>query len=435
MRISWRHTLLLIAAITLAVPAIAPAARAAEPYLLGPQDRLRIRVFEWRSSQDKIVQWEGLNDEFTVSDSGSVSLPLVGEVVALGRTPPQIATEIAERLQRRMDLIAPPDTSVEVSQYRPIYVVGDVMKPGAFPFRPGMIVIQAISLAEGIFRTPNQVREMVTAQGEMSEIALRIDALIARQARLETEAAGDETIRFPPALLQRRSVPAIAALIRQETLIFQMRAEAYRTQTEALRDLQSYLTKEVASLDAQMEAEVTQADLLNKELEGIASLVAKGLAVAPRQYALERSKAEIQGDRLRLEGSMLRVRQEMSKADLSLLELRNKRQGDIALEIRATAQELRQLENRSRIAEGLLRQIDPLSIGGNRSRPKPIFMMLRAGQNGGEAFVIKDTDPVLPGDTIIASLPALDTGQPQDVPPEAARPDIRPNPASVTVAN
>lgn len=432
MTVSWRRTSLLISAMTLSAwtMAAAPLAHAAEPYLLGPQDKLRIRVFEWRSSQDKIVEWGGLNDEFTVSAGGVVSLPFVGEVNALDRTPSQVARDIAQRLQQRMSLIVPPDTSVEVSQYRPIYVVGDVMKPGAFPFRPGMIVIQAISLAEGLLRTPNQVREMVTTQGDADEITLKQDAAIARLARLESEAADRNSVVFPEDLLAQQSERRVAALIEQENLIFSTRAEAYRTQTEALRDLKSYLEKEVASLRAQTDTEMTRADLLNKELDGISTLVAKGLAAAPRQYALERSKAEILGDRLRIEASLLRVHQEISKADLSLLELKNKRQGDIAMEIRQTEQELRELENRGKVAEGLLRQIDPLSSGRGRGRPKPVFMILRAGQQGGDAVVINDTDLVQPGDTIIASLPALNEARTQgalanigsgsDLPPSAA---------------
>ncbi|MCS0493965.1 polysaccharide biosynthesis/export family protein [Ancylobacter sp. MQZ15Z-1] len=423
---------------TLPVLTFASASHASDSYLLGPQDKLRIRVFEWRRSQDRVVQWEGLNDEFTVSADGTVSLPLVGVVPALDKTPTAVAQDIAGRLQRRMNLIAPPDTSVEVAQYRPIYVVGDVMKPGAFPFRPGMIVIQAVSLAEGLLRTPSQARDMVTVQGEMGQISLRRDALIARKARLESEAAGSGSIAFPATLLTRQTAPAIAALMQQEMLIFKTRAEAYRTQTEALNDLKDYLEKEVSSLEAQMGAEMTQTDLLNKELDGVSSLVAKGLAAAPRQYALERTKAEIQGDRLRLEAGMLRARQEISKADLSLLELKNKREGDIALDIRQTEQELQELANRGNVAQGLLRQISPLSLA--RGRATPVFMIMRAGQPGTDPVVVKDTDAVLPGDTVIASLPELaeprPQGLPQMIPGEAAvGPDAPSASSAISAAN
>ncbi len=74
----------------------ATAAAGADAYLLGPQDTLRIKVYEWRASQDKVVEWEGLNDEFTVSADGTISLPMVGDVAATGRTPSDIAGSISE---------------------------------------------------------------------------------------------------------------------------------------------------------------------------------------------------------------------------------------------------------------------------------------------------------------------------------------------------
>lgn len=409
MSISFKKPLLVIAALALNITAVA---RAAEGYTLGPQDKLRVKVYEWRASQDKIVEWEGLNDEFTVAANGNVALPLVGEVIAVGKTPTDLAAAIGQRLQRRMNLIQPPDTSVEVIQYRPVYVVGDVTKPGDFPFRPGLTVLQAVSLAGGVLRTNELARDALTAQGDLASVALQRDGLIAKQARLKSEAAGSDTVSFPPMLLERKSAPQIAGLLDQEVSIFKTRAEAYRTQTNALRDLKSYLEKEVASLSAQMETETTQATLINKELDGVSSLVARGLAAAPRQYALERSKAEMQGGRLRLEASMLRAHQEISKADISLLELKNKREGDIAVEIRDTDQKLQELKNRSKVTEGILSQMGSI-VGGPR-RPEPTFTILRAGQPDATPVMASDATAVQPGDTIKVLLPAFDIRQPSE---------------------
>ncbi|WP_188610346.1 polysaccharide biosynthesis/export family protein [Chelatococcus reniformis] len=399
-----------IAALAAFTIASVPLARAAESYTLGPQDKLRIKVYEWRASQDKLVEWEGLNDEFIVAANGTISLPLVGEVMATGKTPSEVASAIGQRLQRRMNLVQPPDTNVDVILYRPVYVVGDVTKPGDFPFRPGLTVLQAVSLAGGVLRTSDLARDALTTQGELASTALQRDGLIARQARLKSEAAGGDAVTFPQALLARRSAPQIAALLDQEVSIFKTRAEAYRTQTNALSALKSYLEKEVTSLVAQMETETTQAALINKELEGISSLVAKGLAAAPRQYALERAKAEMQGARLRLEASMLRAHQEISKADISLLELKNKREGDVAIEIRETDQKLQELRNRTRVTEGILNQMGPLVDGGPR-RPEPSFTILRAGQPDAAPVAASDASAVQPGDTIKVILPTYDIRQ------------------------
>lgn len=389
----------------------ATVASGADAYLLGPQDTLRVKVYEWRASQDKIVEWEGLNDEFTVSADGTISLPMVGDVVTTGKTPQDIAGIISDRLQQRMNLADPPDASVEVTKYRPIYVVGDVMKPGDFPFRPGMMVVQAVSLAGGVLRTASQAREVITVQGELAAIALQRDALIAKQARLNSEVIDSPAIRFPPSLQDRQRLPHINALMEQETLIFNTRAEAYHTQTSALSDLKTYLEKEVASLTEQMELEVAQANLVNRELDGVSALVAKGFATAPRQYALERSKVDIQGSKLRLEAQMLRARQEFSRADISILELKSQRQGNIALELRETEQKLQELQSRGKVAERLLGQTSSTVDARRQGRPAPTFTILRAGPSGTMPAIVSDVDAVLPGDTIMVALPAFEASQ------------------------
>ncbi len=133
-----------------------------------------------------------------------------------------------------------------MTKYRPIYVVGDVMKPGDFPFRPGMMVVQAVSLAGGVLRTASAARDVITVQGELAAITLQRDALIAKQARLNSEVIDSAAIRFPPTLHDRRGCRTIRSTHRAETLIFNTRAEAYDTQTSALNDLKTYLEKEVA---------------------------------------------------------------------------------------------------------------------------------------------------------------------------------------------
>src|SRR5262249_4942477 len=152
-------------------------------------------------------------------------------------------------------------------------------------------------------------------------------------------------------------------------------------------------------------------------------LVAKGLAAAPRQYALERSKAEQQGNRLRLEASMLRARQEISKADISLLELKNKREGDIALDLRDTDQKLQELKNRNKVTEGILNHMGPFVGGSGQRRPEPTFTIIRAGQPDAAPIVANDGAAVQPGDTIKVLLPAFDIRQSGETGRSAELPD------------
>ncbi len=107
-------------------------------YRLGAGDQINLRIYD--QSQ--------LSGQYAVDDSGFIDLPLIGLVAAGGNTPDQLAARIAVALQSQQ-LILHPSVAVEVSRYRPFYILGEVNTPGQYPFRPDMTVLTAISIAGG----------------------------------------------------------------------------------------------------------------------------------------------------------------------------------------------------------------------------------------------------------------------------------------------
>ncbi len=114
-----------------------PAAEAAS-YRLGPGDQVRIITFGE----------ENLTGEFRVNDSGNIALPLIGAVHSAGLTSGELETVVAAAL-RRDNLVRNPSVAVEVIAYRPIYVLGEVNKPGQYAYQPGMTVVTAVAVAGG----------------------------------------------------------------------------------------------------------------------------------------------------------------------------------------------------------------------------------------------------------------------------------------------
>jgi polysaccharide biosynthesis/export protein len=110
----------------------------ATSYTLGAGDQVRIITFGE----------ENLTGEFRVNDSGSVALPLLGAVHAEGLTSGGLEAAVAAAL-RRGNLVRNPSVAVEVIAYRPIYVLGEVNKPGQYPYQPGMTVVTAVAVAGG----------------------------------------------------------------------------------------------------------------------------------------------------------------------------------------------------------------------------------------------------------------------------------------------
>jgi len=118
------------------LPDLPPTASAA--YRLGPGDVVRLITFGE----------ENLTGEFRVSDSGTIALPLVGMLHAAGLSPEELGVRVGAALVQA-NLLRAPSISVEIIAYRPIFVLGEVSKPGQYPYQPGMTVVTAAAVAGG----------------------------------------------------------------------------------------------------------------------------------------------------------------------------------------------------------------------------------------------------------------------------------------------
>lgn len=123
-----------------------------EPYRLDSGDKLRVTVFG---------QTE-LTGVYGVDQSGHVALPLIGAVPARGQTTAEIETVVAARL--RGGFLKTPDVSVEVDQYRPFFVMGEVKSAGQYTFVPGMTVQNAVAIAGGFTARAFQSDADITRQ-------------------------------------------------------------------------------------------------------------------------------------------------------------------------------------------------------------------------------------------------------------------------------
>jgi len=414
-----RKWLSTVAGISLAATAACPSSASAAEYLLGPQDKVRLKVYEWRASRDVIFEWTALNDSFVVSADGTLFLPFVGQLRAEGTAPGDLARAIGDRLMQHMGLSRQPDVAVEIAQYRPFYIVGNVKQSGEFPYRPGLTVLQALGIAGGLPVREDDVsrleREVITGQGDVGLLALNNVSLIARKARLQSELAGSEDIAFPSELRDRASNETIALAMDQERRIFAIRKDSLATQLRSLRELKDFLQQELASLEQQLTFHDKQIQLIQKELAGVSNLVQKGLAVAPRELSLEGTVAQMQSDRLAAETSMLRVRQEMSKTDIEILNLSNQRSSEIAESLRETQQQLNEVTSKSDTAVQLLHETQVtapalLALRQNAAKAKPIFTIVRPKDGGTEELAAQETTLVEPGDTVKVEIPLPRSG-------------------------
>ncbi|HEX5933367.1 MAG TPA: polysaccharide biosynthesis/export family protein [Pseudorhizobium sp.] len=117
---------------------------AIQPYRLDSGDRLRVTVFEQPS----------LTNTYTVDQAGYIAVPLIGQVAARGETLPALEGAIAGRLKR--GYLRDPDVTIEIDRYRPVFVMGEVGRPGQYSYVPGMTAQNAVAIAGGFTPRGNQ---------------------------------------------------------------------------------------------------------------------------------------------------------------------------------------------------------------------------------------------------------------------------------------
>jgi polysaccharide biosynthesis/export protein len=134
-------------------------------YRIAGGDKLKVSVFDEPT----------LTGEFGVGLDGTLSLPLIAPIQTSGQVPEQLAAKIAAALAEG-GFVLSPRVTVEVSQHRPFYILGEVGAPGEYPYIGDLTVEQAIAKARGF-----------TPRANKSEVVLRRhDWTVGKRVRLGT---------------------------------------------------------------------------------------------------------------------------------------------------------------------------------------------------------------------------------------------------------
>jgi polysaccharide export outer membrane protein len=152
---------------------VAPASDAGVPadYRIGPGDTLKVYVF----------QNEELSTTVPVRPDGKISTPLVEDMIAVGKSPSQLARDIEKSLA---EYVKTPKVNVVVmvaaSVFSQVKVIGQVKIPQALPYRDGMTVLDAVLAVGGLgqFAAGNRSHIVRTENGKQLEIKVKLDALV-----------------------------------------------------------------------------------------------------------------------------------------------------------------------------------------------------------------------------------------------------------------
>ncbi len=157
-------------------------------YRIGREDVVEVVV--WRDND--------LTRVMPVRPDGKISLPLVGELVAEGKTTNELADEIRRQLGPFVDN---PRVSVIVREVnaRKFFVLGEVQKPGSFPLRGDVTVLQALAQAGGLaqFADPDGIVLVREHEGQVQRFRVRYSDLVGGDQSQAVYLAGGDTLYVP----------------------------------------------------------------------------------------------------------------------------------------------------------------------------------------------------------------------------------------------
>ncbi|MER8372679.1 polysaccharide export protein [Mesorhizobium sp. M1338] len=395
----------------LAVSLVLPHVATAGDYRLGSQDKLTIRVAEWQTVEGTFRDWSAVNGEYTVGPSGTLSVPFAGELPAAGKTTSEIATAIGEALQRKLALSDKPEASVEMAQFRPFYISGEVQNPGKFPYVPDLTVLQAISVAGGIRRNtdygPQLGKDLVTAKGNFDisdDVRVR---LIVKRARIDADMAGKTSFDVPKEV---EGDPRLPAIVADEMTILTADQKALKLKLEALDELKGVLQSEIESLQKKIVNQQQQVDLAQQQLTSIGPLAQKGLIANARLLDSRQSVADLQGKILDYETAILTAKQAISKATQDAIDAQNTLSSRLATDRQQTEADLNEAALKANMQKGLMAQAtDPATIAASATNEEPtlIYTLVRVADGKTSEIAAKEDTPVLPGDVIKIKLAPL----------------------------
>jgi polysaccharide biosynthesis/export protein len=362
-----------------------------------------------------------LRQRAPIGVDGEIALPLVGQVKVAGLSPSEAREKITQDLSNNVyrqtgldgreisKLILPTDVVVAVVEYRPIYVSGDVSKPGELPFRPGMTVRQAIAMAGGFdvmqSRLANPFLQAADFRGEYEALWAELATQQVRIWRLRTE-LGERLIEPAsnggpmPAEFGERLVQAETAHLKAR-LADREKDKGLLREAIIKADLQLGILAEKKKRDEEG-AEADAADF-----QKVKELLQKGMTLAvrlsdARRAALLSSNQLLQTivETSNLERQRGEYVRQLEKIDSQNridnwkeLQDANLRLAQVTSRLRGTSEKL--------IYTGLLKG----QFGKAIAKP-PDIIVHRKGENGQEGLAANEDFELLPGDIVEVALKA-----------------------------
>ncbi|MEY9200504.1 MULTISPECIES: polysaccharide biosynthesis/export family protein [Sinorhizobium] len=375
---------------------------------------------DYRLNAGDVLTFDFLDDAelpitATVSGNGEAQFPLIGGVNVVGLT----ITEAIEKLgseYRRRDILVDPKLSLNISTFRPIFVLGEVRSPGSFPFYSGLTVEQAIGLAGGMqVVTANAsdrliVRARLRAEIEAAKAEIVHEAVYA--ARLAAQLKSSEKVDL-------KDVPEVArthveelpvdGVIELEEKILKEDLAAYRSQAQILTE---GIAQAEGGIEILNELVQQQKDIVSNSVDDVARVGAlrqRGLNTESELSRAENSAATEKAQLLETFATLARTRQEMSELKLQLAKLAADRKKDILTQLQEREIAIKKLIAEQRSAEEQILLLAAVARDESKKNQISYAYEVRRSAVGGKPTSLQASlvTELLPGDVVVVSIAGM----------------------------
>lgn len=202
------------------------------------------------------------------------------------------------------------------------------------------------------------------ARANLAIVSRNLNELSARQARLRAERDAQDTIDFGNLLLLSREDADIRHIADSEERLFSLRRQSRTGHVERLRERILQLEKEAEGYRAQVAAKISERALIERELDGVRQLFAKGMVPITRLTTLERDAARIAGDGALIESKIAETLGRIAEVEVQILQIDLELSSETARELRDVEGRIGEFTERKVTAEDQLRRIDIRSPQG-----------------------------------------------------------------------
>ncbi|MCK0168477.1 polysaccharide biosynthesis/export family protein [Jannaschia sp. S6380] len=376
-------------------------ALAQDGYALNAGDRIAVRVLAWNSLELEFELYEGLGGTYRIDGDGTVALPLLGAVTAGGLDVATLAREVGQRYQRRLGLAETPSATVEIVEYRPVYVLGDVARPGRYEYELGLNATRALALAGGIYR-PDEATgtgEAIRAVGRIEELAERLARERMRAARLRAEMAEGDAFDRPDLPPHPSGETASQALYSHEASLFDSRRSQMASALASIGETEALLQTEITALEEKRAGIGRQLELVRESVGNLEALRERGLARSPTLITLQQTLIDLEARELDTETGIFRARQQLSELDRDEGDLRANRRVQVLRDLQEAEGEVARLETQLATTRNLLSATAALLAEPEGEESVRLdFTILRG--DGGERIAATPATPLRPLDVL-----------------------------------